>query len=101
MRQVQMDRLEFMWDKLVPSISTGDVVAIRTGVLLLKRMAVMFGTDAPVQINVKAIASSYAERFGLDAEEAVMLEENMQKSLKQGGEIQEAEWRAIERIVKE
>lgn len=73
LRKTHMSRLELMWENIMPAILEGDVNAIRTGVLLLKRQAVMFGIDAPVQMSVKRVTEEYADKFGLDEDERVML----------------------------
>lgn len=54
-RQLQIDRNEYMWQKLVASgrLDKGDPAAIMAGNALNKRLAEMLGTDAPTKMEMQ------------------------------------------------
>lgn len=54
-RQLQLQRIEYMWDKLVASgrLEKGEPAAIMAGNALLKRMADQLGTDAPTKLELE------------------------------------------------
>jgi hypothetical protein len=67
-RQVALERIEFMWEKLVNSgrLDKGDPAAIMAGNALVKRLSDQLGLDAPTKMEIEAkINPREIELYGL------------------------------------
>jgi len=54
-RQLQLERLEFLWQKLVSSgrLEKGDPAALNAGTAILKRLSDNLGLDAPTKLELE------------------------------------------------
>lgn len=81
LRTLHFWRLEAAWRHLMPELLKGNPIAITAGVRVLERQAKLFGLDAPVRLDVRALVRKAAERHGLSGDESRVLFDRIESFL--------------------
>jgi len=83
-RQVQLERIQAVYNALWPNVMRGKVDAINALIRVMDREARLLGLDAPTRVDITARVQQAAEQEGLSAEEAIDIAEGIYRELATG-----------------